>query len=302
MTTEISETGVNRRYLLRGGAVLAGAAGIAAIGAVKAPSASAADGQFAVVGQPNTEESSMTLRIDGVAGGPDAALQLLNANGPSLELEALDSDWDGDLEIGEILNTTTGPLVGLEDFEGEPATGYLATNFDLDMMPITFPVLNERLVDTRSPGLRAGIVQSSTAAFDASGRLKAGAWMDIAVAPTEELFTFGAFVNLLVVGPLASGYAFAYYPDTRPLGSSVNFARGETVSNAAFVALGVVGDYFAFRVFTRATTHVVVDLSGLVASSVPGPGSGVGARVAARQGRRAGAARRRIQAVGKSRR
>ena len=302
MTTEISETGVNRRYLLRGGAVLAGAAGIAAIGAVAAPSASASDGQFAVVGQPNTEESSMTLRIDGVTGGPDAALQLLNANGPSLELEALDSEWDGDLGIGEILNTTTGPLVGLEDFDGEPATGYLATNFDLDLLPITFPVPSERLLDTRSPALRVRILQTSTAAFDASGRLKANAWMDIAVGPIEELFTFAAFVNLLVVSPLTSGYLFAYYPGPRPLGSSVNFAQGQTLSNAAFVELGVVGDFFAFRIFTRATTHVVVDLSGLTASNVPGPGSAIGAKQAARKGRRAGAARRRVQSLGKSRR
>ena len=234
MTPEISENSVNRRHLLRGGAVLAGAAGLAAVNAVAAPTASAADGQFAVVGQPNTEDSSMTLRIDGFTCGPDAALQLLNANGPSLELEALDSDWDGDLGLGEILNTTTGPLVGIEGYDGQPTTGFLATNFDLADLPLTYPINSERLLDTRSSTGRGAIVDNSTDAFDSSNRLKANAWMDIAIAPTDAPFTFNAaFINLTVVGPLANGYVFAYYPGPRPVGSSVNFVKGQTLSNAA---------------------------------------------------------------------
>jgi len=303
MTTEISENGVNRRHLLRGGAVLAGAAGLAAVNAVAAPTASAADGQFAVVGQPNTEESSMALRIDGFLGGPDAALQLLNANGPSLELEALDSDWDGDLGLGQILNTTTGPLVGIEGYDGQPTTGFLATNFDLADLPLTYPINSERLLDTRSSAGRSAIVDSSTDGFDSSNRLKANAWMDIAVAPTDAPFTFNAaFINLTVVGPLANGYVFAYYPGPRPVGSSVNFVKGQTLSNAAFVALDVVDVFYAFRIFARVTTHVIADLSGFIASGVPGSRSAVAAKVSARRGQRAGVARRRIQSLAQSRR
>jgi hypothetical protein len=48
----------------------------------------------------------------------------------------------------------------------------------------------------------------------------------------------------------------------------VSFVKGQTLANVAFVALGDADDYFAFRVSARATTHVIVDLSGLVASGV----------------------------------
>ncbi|HSU35502.1 MAG TPA: hypothetical protein VLJ88_07570, partial [Propionibacteriaceae bacterium] len=129
------------------------------------------------------------------------------------------------------------------------------------------------------------------------------AWMDIAVAPTDASFTFNAaFINLTVVGPLANGYVFAYYPGPRPVGSSVNFVKGQTLSNAAFVALDVVDVFYAFRIFARVTTHVIADLSGFIASGVPGSRSAVAAKVSARRGQRAGVARRRIQSLAQSRR
>ena len=101
---------LDRRFLIRGGAVLAGAAGVTAIGAAIAPTkADAADGDSVTLGEANDATSTTSIRIDGTDGGADAALTLQNANGPSLALQPLDEDWDGPLEVGEIANTDGRP-------------------------------------------------------------------------------------------------------------------------------------------------------------------------------------------------
>jgi len=304
MATEVTETDLNRRNLLRGGAVLAGAAGIAALGAVGAPTASAADGLPVLQGEDQSATDTTALRIDEPGGGEDPTLALYNADGPSLFLQPLAFDWPGDLQLGEIANTEIGPSIGLEDFEGDLTVGYLATNFDLGALPLAVAITPQRLADTRTVAGREGIVRSSSSsALDSSNRLTAGSWIDIAVAAADGPNTVDSvFVNLTVVDSQRAGYITAYPPGGRPATSTVNFAKGQIVANGAFIQTGVFETTFVIRVFAHDTTHVVVDLTGVTISEVPGPaGTLQAAKKTAQKRRKARAAKRPLPAFGRRR-
>ena len=304
MASEVTETAVGRRNLLRGGAVLAGAAGVAALGAVTAPRASAADGAALLQGVENTATSTTALLIDEPGGGADPTLSLGNDNGPSLQLQALAGDWDGTLELGEIANTTLGPFIGVNDFNDTVATGYLATNFDLASISVAYAITPTRVLDTRTSGGRSGIIRTSTGALDASFRLKAGSWLDIAIDPADQNFTLeSAFVNVTATGPLAKGYLSLYVPGVRPNTSTLNVLAGQTLANGAFVGVGVVEDTFAIRVYSSTTTHVVLDLTGVTINDVPGPSAGATAlKASTPQVRRSRVARRPVRVLGRGRR
>ena len=261
---------VARRNLLRGGAVLAGAAGAAALSAVAAQPAQAADGQPVIQGQLNDATSTTTLRIGAGTGGANPTLSLQNANGPSLKLQPLPDDWDGELAVGEIANTEIGPLIGVVDPYGFQSVTFLATEYDLDTVPRPEAISPERIVDTRNAAGRAGIINTPAANFDASGRLLKGKTMSVLVADAGGTFNVSAaFLNVVSTGSLTSGFFTLYPQGTRPLASTINFAQGQTLANGALVALGVLGDYYAFTVYTNATSHVVVDLSGTVFTVEP---------------------------------
>lgn len=292
---------VGRRHLLRGGAVLAGAAGAVALSAVAAPSAQAADGDPVLQGETNDATSTTGLRIGAVDGDAGAAtLSLENADGPSLQLEALPFDWDGPLAVGQIANTEIGPNIGVLDPGGFETVSYLATEFDLLALPEPVPLSPTRVVDTRSAAQRDNIIATPATNFDASGRLLGGRTMNLALALAEgDVAITAAFLNTVSVGSLAAGYLTLYPPGNRPLASSINFAKGQTIANGGFVAVDVLDGWFAFTVFTNVTCHVVVDLTGILVEQVPGPqaagrrkGPGV---------RRARAAKRLPKLLGRSR-
>lgn len=302
MATEVTETPVDRRHLLRGGAVLAGAAGIAALGAVAAPSASATDGAAVLQGRDNEGTATTTIGIgpEGTGNQTNAALALGNDDGPSLALQPLGADWQGDLEEGQIANTVIGPYIGLDDYNGELSTGWLVTNFDLGAVPVAVAVTPQRVADTRTADGREGILATSPNAFDSQHRLVAGAWMDVAVTNADSDYSVeSVFVNLTVTGPLAPGFLKLYVPGTeKPPTSNLNYATGQIICNGSFVPAGVVDTYYAVRIFTSKTTHVVVDLTGLTISDVPGP-AGTLNRQATKQVRRSRAARRPMSSVGR---
>lgn len=306
MATEVTETPVDRRHLLRGGAVLAGAAGIAALGAVAAPSASAADGAPVVQGADQTESTTTTLRIDAgeAAGDPsNAALALGNNDGPSLALQPLGADWQGDLAEGQIANTVLGPYIGIDDYQGALSTGWLVTNFDLGAVPVAVAVTPQRVADTRTADGRTGILATSPNAFDTQHRLVAGAWMDVAVSAADSDYSIeSVFLNLTVTGPLAPGFLKLYTPGTdKPPTSNLNYTTGQNICNGSFVPASVIDTYYAVRIFTSKTTHVVVDLTGVTISDVPGP-AGQPNRALAKRARRSRAARRPASSLGKARR
>jgi len=257
---------LDRRFLIRGGAVLAGAAGVSAIGAAIAPTkADAADGDNVVLGRVNDSTSTTTLRIDNPGGGSDPALALANADGPSLALQALDQDWDGSLGVGEIANTEAGPNIGVDYGDGAVTT-FLATGTDLTNV---YPLPAERLLDTRFASGRASVVGSSPAPFDSRGRLKNGAYIDVAVAATEDVALIGVFVNLTAFESTAGGYLEIFTPGTRPNRPTLRYQRNVAVANLAFIGPGVSRGSYTVRIFASQPTQVLLDLVGAVTGFPP---------------------------------
>ncbi|EWC59074.1 hypothetical protein UO65_5626 [Actinokineospora spheciospongiae] len=67
-------------------------------------------------------------------------------------------------------------------------------------------------------------------------------------------------LNLTVTNPTLGGYPTAHADGTaRPPVSNVNFAPGQTVSNAVIAPVGADGKV---SLFANATTDVVVDVTG----------------------------------------
>ena len=56
-----------------------------------------------------------------------------------------------------------------------------------------------------------------------------------------------------------------------PASSTINFTKGQTIANGAFIAVGLLDTVFAVRIYARATTHVLLDLTGEALNYLPGP-------------------------------
>ncbi len=279
MSFQLNETpsSVDRRQLLRGGALLAGAAGVAAV--VLTPTqAHAADGDAVLAGESNDATTTTTLRVGGDAGTSEPALALQNAEGPSMYLQPLDYEFAPEMALGEMANTELGPILGVTGLVGNTTT-YLATGIDLADLPTPYALPEPvRLFDSRNPARRA-VLQSSSNAFDADFRLRAGAWVDIEVGAAVDQFDIpAAYVNATATGAPAGGYLSVYPPnDNFPGTSTLNFVAKQTVANAAFVATGLVKGRYAIRVRVSTPTHVVVDLTG-VSIKEPVPAAAAAAR------------------------
>jgi hypothetical protein len=274
MSSPAESTSVDRRLLLRGGAVLAGATVLAAAG--RTPEASAADGDELVLGESNAASSSTTLTS--TPAGDSPTLVLTNASGPTLRLSTVaDTFEDGDLEVGDIANTDLGPVIGV-DYGAGLQVDILATGADLALMPTPVALAPERVLDTRTAGGRASIVRGSSAnPLTAAGKVKGGQWIDVAVESAVEDFALSAiFANITVVSPEGNGFA-SVYPATggpRPAASTINYRTGESLANAVFVGLGVVEDAYVVRIYTAQTSHLIFDLSGgVIAAAIQGPGA-----------------------------
>lgn len=286
MTTDQPDQSLGRRHLLRGGAVLAGAAGLTAIASATAPTAHAADGDPVLLNRFN--ESPGTTVIKGTNPG-QPTLTLGNDNGPTLYLQPVTSEWNGDLAVGEIANSQFGPVVGVDYGDGSgPQNTVLVTGLDIESLALPIATPPARVLDTRFANSRSGIVRSSTSALDSSGRLKGGAWIDVAVDASDADYTLeAAFLNLTVTGSLTGGYLTAYPPGAKPTASTLNFSKGQAIANGCFVQVGVADTAFVVRIATSATTHVIVDITGATVAFVPGPAAAVAVR-------RASAPRRRV--------
>lgn len=259
------DTQLRRRQLLRHSALLVGAAGVGTAIAAVPSTASAANGDPVVLGEVNAASSPTTMAINSAAGSHEPTLELRNNRGPSLALQPLAADFPGSMELGEIVNTELGPLIGV-DSELGLATTYLVTGIDLADMPTPYPLPKPvRLLDTRTAAGRARVLRTSSGAWDSSFRLKKGAWVDIEAAPvTNEYQTPGAWVNIVSVSSQANGNLAVYPPGTYPGTSTLNFTKGVTLANGAFVATGIVAGRHAIRIRASQPSHVVLDLTGLV--------------------------------------
>lgn len=265
MDDQAAKPTMGRRNLLRGGAAVATVAGLGVGAVFAATPASAAPVNYVELGEDNAETTSTSITVNGTTGDEETAtLSLTNVNGPSLKLNTLTDDWAGDLQPGEIANVGSGPLVGLAD----GTTTFLATGMDLLSLPVTIPVLPERMVDLRTAGGRQSIVGSSANAFDTRHRLKAGAYMDIAFGDASGALNLtGIFGNLTVTGATTGGWLTVYPPLAKaPNASNLNFGTGQTVANLVFAALEADSSgRFVTRITTTGTTWVILDITGVVA-------------------------------------
>lgn len=301
------EPAVARRHLLRGGAVLAGVAGLTVAAAAVNP-AGAATGDNLVLGEENEAETPTTVRIGGTTGAGEPTLRLINTDGPALFLDPLADDWDGGLQTGEIANTTRGPLIGI-DQAGDTVTTPLLTEQDV-WLPF---VLNTplRLLDTRTAEGRLRITQPSP--LTADGRLPARRSLTFWIAPSQAGFGIpGLFLNLTVVSPATGGHAVVYPGPTRPPTSTVNFGAGQTVANGAMIGTSI-GTYqvvvdpnqppeeieaVVINVYTTAAAWIVVDATAAFATGAVPPVNEEGQR---RTGRRESPVARARRTFGKLR-
>ena len=246
--------------------MLAGAAAATVVGAALAPTkAQAADGGAVLLGATNGASSPTTVTIAGTTGSDSPTLVLNNANGPSLELEALPQGTEIPLGVGQIVNTVAGPEIGVDYGDGNFTT-FLATGVDVTN---AFPIGAERVLDTRSATSRHNDVVngSSGPRFDSLGRLAGGKFIDVAVASTAGLDLAGVFLNVTAFRPTASGYVEVYTPGPRRALPSITFQRQVTVTNSVFVAPAAVSPadtYYTVRVYTTRPTHVMIDVLGAV--------------------------------------
>ncbi len=120
------------------------------------------------------------------------------------------------------------------------------------------PVVPARLLETR-PGL-----STVDGRFNGVGRIPAGQTIALRVAGRGQVPIDAAavVVNVTAVGPSDAGY-LSVFPcgGSVPSASSVNYAPGQVVPNAALAEVGTGGNVC---VFSLAATDVVVDVSGFV--------------------------------------
>jgi hypothetical protein len=273
---------LDRRNLIRGGAVLAGAAGATVIGAALSPTkAHAANGDPVLLGGNNAATAPTRVTIGASTGSASPTLVLNNANGPSLALEALPQGTDISLGVGEIVNTVAGPQIGVDYGDGNFTT-FLTTAVDVTN---AHPIQAERVLDTRSATSRANDVVngSSGPRFDSLGRLAAGKFIDVAVANAEALDMTGVFLNVTAYRPTGGGYVEVYTPGPRRALPSITFQRHVTATNSIFVApstsapSSAADSYYTVRIYTSRPTHVFIDILGAVVGYSAAPASSTAA-------------------------
>jgi hypothetical protein len=152
------------------------------------------------------------------------------------------------------------------DYGDGAVTTFLATGVDLTN---AYPIPAARLVDTRSKSGRASVVGSSTAPFDSVGRLKSGAYIDVAVASTDDLALTGLFVNITAFESTAGGFLEIYTPGARPNRPTVRYQRNVATANHAFIGPAVSGGSYTVRIYASQPTQVLLDLVGAVTGFPP---------------------------------
>ncbi|MFT3834754.1 MAG: hypothetical protein QM711_15795 [Micropruina sp.] len=285
----VSESGVARRNLIRGGAIAVGAAGAAV--ALNAAQARAANGDPVLAGQSVNATSATQVSMNSAT---ESVLALHNNQGAALNLEPTTANPLA-LHPGDLISRSLGPDVVIDQGNG-PELTFVATG--LDLPPATVAFTPVRVMDTRSATLRDRVVDSSTKTwFDSSKRVKAGAWIDVAIADASEVDLTGAYLNATAVSAASRGFLTVYPSgESLPNSSNLNFPASTSIANLCFVAPGLVDDLWCVRVRVNVAVHVILDFSGAVGYFAP-PAAGVAANPGASAKARLTARRQRGDAV-----
>jgi hypothetical protein len=282
------EAVVDRRVLLRrGGAVLAGTAGLAAVGAANAGSASADPGQPVIQGADNNALSTRTTLTSSNATG---TLSLSNTGGGA-PINIAHQDTVDTVRGGDFYNVVGNLFFGHDlDFPGFVYTDLVANQL--------VPINPARVLDTRTSAGRARIINPS-GNIDSQGRLIGGRSIQIDLADFV-FFGIAMYGNLTVTAPVAAGFATLYPIDPRPATSTVNYVTNQTVANFAVCGIGFTETILDLvSIFSSRTTHVILDatafsvghpaqVSGASTPSLsPAPSSEATAKLKSRQERAA---------------
>ncbi|MDX2032357.1 MAG: hypothetical protein SF339_16905, partial [Blastocatellia bacterium] len=123
--------------------------------------------------------------------------------------------------------------------------------------PLPRPV---RLLETR-PGFAGCYTTSAQLAADSTRTQAAWGVCDSLTIPADAAGVVG---NATVVQPLAGGWLTFFPSDaTKPTVAQSNYVTNQVFNRHFIVGLGA-GDG-AFKIFTKAATHLVIDLSGYFA-------------------------------------
>jgi hypothetical protein len=130
------------------------------------------------------------------------------------------------------------------------------------------PVTPCRILDTRNPGVKSGILVAGTvrsfwgknATFASQG---GSATNCNTLNTTNEA---AILVNFTVVTPVTGGYITAFPADVldanKPLAATVNFTAGSVVGNNATIKLNQTGTGDDFKIYSTSNVHVVADVVG----------------------------------------
>ncbi|HVQ93630.1 MAG TPA: hypothetical protein VMU51_21515 [Mycobacteriales bacterium] len=259
-----------RTALRRGAAVLAGVAGLTAAAAATGSAADAAPGDPVLQGQVNNAAASSTALTSTSA----ATLQVANSGaGAPLRLGVQDIPSD---------NSVLGDLHAVDFGGGDVAFPYfthisgnaasvpaLFSQVLTDATALSFvPITPFRQVDTRNAAGRAAIV-NPTGNLDSSGRLIGGHTITVDLSNLVFAGFGGVFANVTVTGTTGPGFVVVYPSEgARPNASTVNFAAGQTLSNASFTAFTFNGEFITVQIFALVTTHVIFDVTGFSVGNI----------------------------------
>ena len=129
------------------------------------------------------------------------------------------------------------------------------------------PVKPCRIIDTRNPGVDAGIlVAGSTRPFMAWGNnyaFQGGSEVNCNVQRGD---TAAIVVNFTVVSPSTGGYITAFPGDAvQPLAATLNFNAGDVKGSSATLKLNQTNSSGDFKMYTTSQTHLVADIVGYYA-------------------------------------
>ena len=133
------------------------------------------------------------------------------------------------------------------------------------------PVTPCRIMDTREPGGKSGILVAGTTrsffGWSTTFAGQGGAATSCGILQTTNLAAI--VVNFTVVAPTAAGYITAFPVDAaQPTAATVNFTAGSVVGNNATLKVNQTGTGDEFKIFTTASVHVVGDVVGYYAQPV----------------------------------
>lgn len=133
------------------------------------------------------------------------------------------------------------------------------------------PVPPCRIMDTRNPGAKSGILAAGTVRsfFGWNSTFAAQGGSPTTCGTLTNTNQAAIVVNFTVVTPDTGGYITAFPADAgQPLAATVNFTAGSVVGNNATLKLNQTGTGDDFKIYSTSNVHVVADIVGYYAKPV----------------------------------